>query len=610
MPIREWFAVLRVKFVSLPSISRSRLLLVLLVSSIALPICACETAADPSALLTTIAEAQNQAKISTDVLKLMLPCPNAQASADAFVHMLDAGFTSAQIELISHAFVLTAPSWKELLTIARTAADSSSKDLILRPTSGVMIPGSAFLDLDSEGLTSTQLAFVSKHMRVVATESDLVSLLQHPLDGNQLSLLSESLEPMRLKTEAGILAFRGIRNRIQFSGRVFIGDEELFAFAVRAGFTVTDLKPFVEAKPLHPAEVLAAFQKRNLTDAVAADFLIANRDKLYLDLRDLEMLSRSSLLGTQISRLLKETDHTALQLDPATVARLKLRGVDDVAILTLTQKREGGMPNVPDIASGDYGDPTSPRNPLSPRPAAYGPANQPSEAVYRIGGDVSAPILINKVEPEYSQEALKAKYSGTVLLSIVVDANGTPRDIHVIRPLGLGLDEKAIEAVMNWRFRPGMKGGHPVATQAQIEINFRLNDTYTSGNTPALHDSVFVGSKRDKDESKGEENLRVQIIQVQWNASEFGANGFGRANLIENDLKRGFEFSFSCPRPFMASDGPNFYPAKWKKPGSRLVITTGDWNSPNKHHSCELKISLEAFVYERRNAQLVAVPLR
>jgi periplasmic protein TonB len=60
------------------------------------------------------------------------------------------------------------------------------------------------------------------------------------------------------------------------------------------------------------------------------------------------------------------------------------------------------------------------------------------------------------------------------LLSLVVDANGTPRDIHVVRQLGLGLDEKAIEAVMKWRFRPGMKGGRAVATQATVEVTFRL----------------------------------------------------------------------------------------------------------------------------------------
>jgi len=94
--------------------------------------------------------------------------------------------------------------------------------------------------------------------------------------------------------------------------------------------------------------------------------------------------------------------------------------------------------------------------------------------VYQIGGEVSQPVPIYKIEPEYSEEARKAKYSGTVLLSVVIDANGNTRDIHVVRPLGLGLDEKAIEAVSKWRFRAAMKGGHPVAVQAQVEVNFRL----------------------------------------------------------------------------------------------------------------------------------------
>jgi TonB family protein len=94
--------------------------------------------------------------------------------------------------------------------------------------------------------------------------------------------------------------------------------------------------------------------------------------------------------------------------------------------------------------------------------------------VYQIGGEVSQPVPIYKIEPEYSEEARKAKYSGTVLLSVVIDANGNTRDIHVVRPLGLGLDEKAIEAVSKWRFRPAMRNGKPVAVQAQVEVNFRL----------------------------------------------------------------------------------------------------------------------------------------
>lgn len=93
---------------------------------------------------------------------------------------------------------------------------------------------------------------------------------------------------------------------------------------------------------------------------------------------------------------------------------------------------------------------------------------------YRIGGGVSAPSLVYKVEPEYSEEARKAKYQGSVLLQVVVDDKGNPRDIRIVRPVGLGLDEKAIEAVQKWRFRPGMLNGKAVPVQAMIEVNFRL----------------------------------------------------------------------------------------------------------------------------------------
>ena len=108
--------------------------------------------------------------------------------------------------------------------------------------------------------------------------------------------------------------------------------------------------------------------------------------------------------------------------------------------------------------------------------AGFGPGEggNMGGGVYKIGGGVSAPTLVFKVEPEYSEEARKAKFQGTVVLSVVVDEKGQPRDLKVLRPLGLGLDEKAIEAVMKWKFRPGFKDGRPVAVAATIEVNFRL----------------------------------------------------------------------------------------------------------------------------------------
>jgi TonB family protein len=94
--------------------------------------------------------------------------------------------------------------------------------------------------------------------------------------------------------------------------------------------------------------------------------------------------------------------------------------------------------------------------------------------VFRVGGGVSQPSVLFKVDPEYSEEARKAKYSGTVVLAVVVDTEGKARDIKVVKSLGMGLDEKAMEAVEKWKFKPGMKGGQAVNVRAQIEVNFRL----------------------------------------------------------------------------------------------------------------------------------------
>ena len=94
--------------------------------------------------------------------------------------------------------------------------------------------------------------------------------------------------------------------------------------------------------------------------------------------------------------------------------------------------------------------------------------------VFRVGGGVSAPRALDAPDPEYSEEARKAKYQGTVVLWMIVDPNGSPRDVRVTRRLGMGLDEKAIEAVRKWKFEPAMKDGKPVAVQISVEVNFRL----------------------------------------------------------------------------------------------------------------------------------------
>lgn len=94
--------------------------------------------------------------------------------------------------------------------------------------------------------------------------------------------------------------------------------------------------------------------------------------------------------------------------------------------------------------------------------------------VYNVGGGVSAPVAIYAPEPEFSDEARRAKYQGVVDLQIIVTKQGLPADITIVRHLGMGLDEKAIEAVRKYRFRPARYHGQPVAVRMIVEVDFHL----------------------------------------------------------------------------------------------------------------------------------------
>ena len=94
--------------------------------------------------------------------------------------------------------------------------------------------------------------------------------------------------------------------------------------------------------------------------------------------------------------------------------------------------------------------------------------------VYKVGGGISAPEAVSTPDPTYTEEARNAKTQGTCILWLIVDDQGNPRDIRVVRGLGNGLDAKAIEAVKQWRFHPALKDGHPVNVQISVEVGFRL----------------------------------------------------------------------------------------------------------------------------------------
>jgi len=94
--------------------------------------------------------------------------------------------------------------------------------------------------------------------------------------------------------------------------------------------------------------------------------------------------------------------------------------------------------------------------------------------IYRVGGGVSAPRGIYTPDPQFSEEARKAKHQGTVLLTVIIGPDGRPHDIKIARSLGMGLDQQAIQAVRTWKFEPAKKNGVPVAVIVSIEVNFRL----------------------------------------------------------------------------------------------------------------------------------------
>lgn len=108
-----------------------------------------------------------------------------------------------------------------------------------------------------------------------------------------------------------------------------------------------------------------------------------------------------------------------------------------------------------------------------------------------VGGDVTAPRAIYTPNPEFSEAARKAGYQGTCVLSLIVGADGKPRDVSVVRKLGMQLDEKAVEAVRNWTFEPARKNGQPVAVPIEVEVSFHLYQ-HGQGNTPSGQPSEQV----------------------------------------------------------------------------------------------------------------------
>jgi len=92
----------------------------------------------------------------------------------------------------------------------------------------------------------------------------------------------------------------------------------------------------------------------------------------------------------------------------------------------------------------------------------------------RVGGNVKAPVLVTKIEPLYTDLARRARIQGIVILEAVIDRNGNVTEARVLKGLPMGLDQSALNAIRQWRFKPGTLNGQAVPVYYNLTINFQL----------------------------------------------------------------------------------------------------------------------------------------
>jgi periplasmic protein TonB len=171
-------------------------------------------------------------------------------------------------------------------------------------------------------------------------------------------------------------------------------------------------------------------------------------------------------------------EHPKLAIEPAINVQQDIKLPDNPTLPTLGVKNSANVQLDSNGQGGGTGIGTGYGGGIGPGTGnGYGPGTggNTGGGVYQVGGGISAPVPLNSVEAEFSDEARRAKYQGVCLISLIVDAQGNPQNPRVVRALGMGLDEKALEAVRKYKFKPAMKDGRtPVPVMITVEVNFRL----------------------------------------------------------------------------------------------------------------------------------------
>jgi TonB family protein len=222
---------------------------------------------------------------------------------------------------------------------------------------------------------------------------------------------------------------------------------------------IVDLKPYTPIAP----------PKRDVMGGGGGG---GDRDLVQVSKGHLPKLAKDQITPPQIIR----NDHPKLAVEPTIImpqniplpnANMPNLGLPTSSNVTLASNGTGSGAGMGSGKNGGLG---------SGNGGGYGPGSGGGTGggVYHVGGGVSAPTVIYSVDPEYSDEARRAKYTGIVMVSLIVDAQGVPQHVHVVRQLGMGLDEKAVEAVRQYKFKPAMYQGKAVPVEVNIEVNFQI----------------------------------------------------------------------------------------------------------------------------------------
>ncbi len=199
--------------------------------------------------------------------------------------------------------------------------------------------------------------------------------------------------------------------------------------------------------------------------------------------------------------------------------------------------------------------------------------------VYLVGNGVKPPVVLQQPVPAYTLEARDARVEGILVLQAIIRKDGTVDSFKVLRRLGYGLDESAINTIATkWRFSPGTLNGEPVDVVANIQVSFRFTD-------PAERESLEPYK------------LRVWIITSQLNgtpSTNFDVSGYG--NVWNGNSDSGFTYQCSCPQ----SIEPRVYSGKWIEPDSSLELVLGYDQSTRKQKTCELKLQMQQAPSPRR----------